>query len=160
MRSRQSQQYAADYTTQCQLGTEVTLVLLHLSTNLLDPLSFGLVSATWFPPSVCLCLASSPLFCSYCQLHISITSVSFTVWLGFQSSVLYTVSLEQESMRMHTFPFLISFLSFFIFSELFIQRPSFIKSATEFMWWFIKYCFLSDIRDKYTLETFNTRSDV
>lgn len=46
MQSRQSQQYAVDYTTQCQLGTEVTLVLLHLNTNLLGPLSFGLVSAT------------------------------------------------------------------------------------------------------------------
>lgn len=71
--SRQTQQPAADYTTECQLGTEVTPVLVHLNTNLLGPLSFGLVSASWFPPSFCLCLVSCLLclFCSYPQLQIS-----------------------------------------------------------------------------------------
>lgn len=44
--SRQMQQPAADYTTECQLETEVALVLVHLNTNLLGPLSFGPVSAS------------------------------------------------------------------------------------------------------------------
>ena len=43
--SRQMQQPAADNTTERQLETEVALVFNHTNTNLLGPLSFGLVSA-------------------------------------------------------------------------------------------------------------------
>lgn len=60
------QQPAADNTTECQLETEVALVFNYMNTNLLGPLSFGLVSASWFPS------IPFPLFGSFStQLQVS-----------------------------------------------------------------------------------------
>lgn len=75
--SRQMQQLAADYTTECQLEPEVTLVLVHLNTNLLGSLSFVLVSASWFSSFPLLLFGCFSLF-----LHFLYSDATFIIYFN------------------------------------------------------------------------------